>query len=194
MTETTIPKLKKTAASCCSPKKHLHCILFTIGAVLIGVLATMYVEERSGFGGGDPVVAQYNGKSVRASEALAPVKARLFDLDQEFFRTKEKAINDYINAKLLEDKARNQNISKEQLIEKEAGDPSVEVTDKDIETFLRSKGLSLNDPRSRKEDVRKYLKSRQSAEHRQAYLSRLRDEAKVELLVQRPEGNSKKGI
>jgi protein-disulfide isomerase len=143
--------------------------------------------KSAGGGGADAVVAEYSGKSVKASEAFGPVKTRLFDLEDETFRTKEQAINDFVEQRLLEEQSKKSNMPLEQLLEKEAGGPVGDVDDKEIEGFLTSKGLSLNDPRIRKEDVRDYLKYRKRFEKRQTYVQKLKESAHVKLLIKEPE-------
>ena len=131
-------------------------------------------------GGDDPVVAEYNGKSVRASEAFGQVKTRIFDLEDEMYRTKEQAVKEYVEQRLLEAEAKKQHVTPEQLLEKEAGGAVEDVSDKDIEGFLTSKGLSLNDPRIRKDDVRDYLKYRKRFDKRQTYVAKLETDFKRE--------------
>lgn len=162
--------------------------LCIIAGAAIGVVAMMAIQGGGGLSsGGDPVVAEFNGKSVRASEAFGGIKTRLFDLEEELFRTKEQAINEYIEGRLLDAESKKQNLPVEQLLEKEAGGTTEAVSDKDVEDFLSSKGLTLNDPRIRKDDVRDYLKYRKKFEKRQSYVSKLRANSKVKLMVQEPQ-------
>jgi protein-disulfide isomerase len=163
-------------------------LIGAIGGLAVGVLVTYFAAGTGGAGrGGDPVVAKYNGTPVKASEAFAPIKTRLFDLEEELYRTKEQAINDFIEQRLLDAEAKKQGLPIEQLVEKSLGAESGEVTDKDIESFLTSKGLSLNDPRIKKEDVRDYLRYRRRFDKRQAFVAKLRESANVKLLLQEPE-------
>lgn len=161
--------------------------LCVVVGIVVGILAGMAFSGGIGSGGDNPVVAEYNGKSIRASEVFGPVKTRLFDLEEELFRTKEQAIKEFVEQRILDEEARKSNMSIEQLLEKQAGGAVAEVTDKDIEGFLSSKGLSLKDPRIKKDDVREYLKYRQKFEKRQAYVEKLREGAKVKVLVREPE-------
>ena len=156
---------------------------------LIGIFSlTILMLTGCTGGGSDPVVAEFNGVKVKASEAFAQVKTRLFDLEEEAYRTKEQAINEYVDQKILEMEAKKQNLSREQLLEKEAGGgAAAEITDKEITDFLASKGLSLTDKRIKKEDVKEYLKFRQKFEKQQQYVTKLRESAKVKLLVTEPE-------
>lgn len=167
--------------------KNLPTLTAFINALLIAGVLFLLASCTQG-GGGDPVVAEYNGKSVKASEAFGNIKTRLFDLEEELFRTKEQAINEFVEQRLLEAEAKKQNMTIEQLLDKETGGGAAgEVSDKDIDTFLTSKGLSLKDPRIRKDDVKDYLKYRQKFEKRQAYVSKLRQTANVKLAIKEPE-------
>ncbi len=164
-----------------------------IGGLAIGVVGTLLVGGSQKTGGGsspDTVVAEFNGKQVKASEAFAAVKPRLFDLEEELFRIKETAINEYIEQRLVENEAKTKNMPIDQLLEKEAGAGAgapAEVADKDIDSFLAAKGLSLKDPRIRKEDVRDYLKYKGKFELRQAYVAKLRTGARVKVFIKEPE-------
>jgi protein-disulfide isomerase len=154
--------------------------------LLLGVGGTMLFCG-GGLGGSDPVVATYNGKNLRASEAFTSIKTRLFDLEDEVYRTKEQAINDAVEQKLIDAEARKQNIGVEALLEKETGGDVGEVSDKDITDFLASKNLTLDDPRIKKNDVKEYLKYRRRFDKRQAFVAGLKKNANVKILVKEPE-------
>ncbi len=163
-------------------------IAAVVGGLALGVVGTLLVGGSTRTGGGtDPVVAEYNGKPVKASEAFTTVKTRLFDLEEEAYRTKETAINEFVEQRLLENEAKAKNLPVDQLLEKEAGGVVSSVEDKEIDSFLSAKGLSLKDPRIRKEDVRDYLKYKKKFEKRQGYVATLRQNAKVKMFVKEPE-------
>ncbi|NBX69199.1 MAG: hypothetical protein EBR01_09595 [Proteobacteria bacterium] len=161
--------------------------LCVVVGIVVGILAGMAFSGGMGSSGDNPVVAEYNGKSVRASEVFSQVKTRLFDLEEEVFRTKEQAIREFVEQRLLDDEAKKSNMPVQQLLDQKTGGEVAEVTDKDIEAFLTSKGLSLKDPRIKKDDVKEYLKYRQKFEKRQAYVEKLRESAKIKILVKEPE-------
>lgn len=169
-----------------TPKPAVLLALAAVGGLVIGGVGT-FLATGGGSKGSDPVVASYGGSKVRASEAFGAIRTRLYDLEEELYRTKEQAINDFVEQKLLDAEAKKQNLPVEQLVEKEAGGPVSDVDDKEIESFLSSKGLSLNDPRIRKEDVRDYLKYRRRFEKRQGYVAKLRQSSGVKILLQEPE-------
>src|SRR5258708_6094013 len=93
-------------------------VVSVIAGIAVGVLGTMAMLGGN-IGGADPVVANYDGKSLRASEAFGPIKTRLFDLEDEVYRTKEQAINEVVEQRLLEAESKKQNLPLEQLLEKE---------------------------------------------------------------------------
>lgn len=165
-------------------KQNLIYLACVIVGIVVGVLGCLVF---CGGKGGDPVVAQYSGKSVRASEAFGNIKTRLFDLEEEVYRTKEQAINEFIEQRLLEAESKKQSMSVEALLQKEAGGMTDEVTDAEIEGFLTSKGYSLKDPRVKKDEVREYLKYRKSFDRRQAYVAKLKAASNVKILVGEPD-------
>ncbi|MBY0370489.1 hypothetical protein K2X33_07370, partial [bacterium] len=93
--------------------KHNHAVMVAAAGIvgLIVGIGGALLFCGGGMSGGDPVVATYNGKNLRASEAFASVKTRLFDLEDEMYRTKEQAINDAVEQRLIEAEARKQNLS-----------------------------------------------------------------------------------
>jgi len=155
-----------------------------VAGLALGILGTIVISGVRP-GGDDPVVAEYNGKSIRASEAFRQVKPRIFELEDELYRTKEQAINEVVEQRLLEAESKKQNLPVDQLVQKEVGGPDT-VADKDIEEFLTSKGLTLSDPRIRKDDVREYLKYRKQFDKRQTYLTKLKAGANVKLKITEP--------
>lgn len=164
-------------------------IIPAVGGLVLGAVLTFLIQMLLGgsTGGDNPVVAKYSGNSVRADEAFQSIKTRLFDLDEEMYRLKERAINDFIEQRLLLAESEKKNMPIPQLIEKEMGGEETEVTDKEITEFLTSKGLSLTDPRIRKEDVKDYLKFRQRHEKRQTFVDKLKAQANVQLMLKEPE-------
>ena len=84
-------------------------IVAGVAGAVIGGLITFAVLQMGSGGEADPVVAKLNGQSVKASEVLDSIKTRLFDLEDEMFRLKERAILDYVEQKLLDDESKKQN-------------------------------------------------------------------------------------
>lgn len=167
-----------------------------VSVLIIAVIAIAFIEGivLLGFFGGragtsmddETVVARVNGQSVRAGEAFKSIKNKLFEQEEEAFRLKEQTLNDHIDNVLLEAEAKKQNLSPMQLLEKETGGDLKEVTDQDITEFLKSKNLSLSDPRIKKEDVREYLRFKQKYDKRQVYMDKLKAGAKIEFLIPEP--------
>lgn len=184
MTENNTNLPTPPAAGGSSSNLVVYIVCLVIGGV-IGVLGTMALSGGSG-SGADPVVAEFNGKSVRASEAFTENKQQIFELEDQLFRTKEAAINTYIEGRLVKDEAKKQNLSPEQLLERETKGEDV-VSDDDVNQFLISRGAKPDDPNIKKDDVREYLKFRKRYERRQAYLAKLRQSSKVSMKIKEPE-------
>jgi protein-disulfide isomerase len=162
-------------------------LLCGIGGAVIGAVVMALFPAGSSSFNDNAVVASFDGKKVRAGEAFAPIRTRIFDLEEELFRLKEQAISDYVEMQLVDAEAKRQNLSREALLEKEAGGEVAEVPDKDIEEFLKSKNLSLSDPRIKKDDVREYLKYRSRMDKRTTYVNKLRAAAGVKLHIAEPQ-------
>lgn len=160
-------------------------VVCALVGILVGVLGTL-IFARSGGQDANPVVAELEGKKIRASDVFGPVKTRIFELEEEIYRAKEQAITGFVDQAVLNAEAKKRGLGVEQLLEKEAGGAVGEVDDKEVEAFLGSKGLSLDDPRIKKEDVKDYLKYRKKFEKRQAYVASLKEKSNVKVLIQPP--------
>lgn len=136
----------------------------------------------------DPVVAEYDGIKIRGSEAFSSIKTRLFDIEDELFQIKEQAIRGYIEDKLLKKELEKQKLnSVEALLNKELGKDSESVDDKEVEIFLSSKGLSLDDPRIKKEAIKEYLTHMKKFQKRHDYVDNLMAKAKTKIYLTPPE-------
>ncbi len=155
-----------------------------VGLVLGAVVTFLF--EQSG-GSNNPAVAKIDGKTYNADEVFQPISTRLFDLEEEIFRLKERAVTDFIEDKLLRAESEKKGIPIPELVDKEMGAEVAAVNDKEIEEFLSSKGLSLSDPRIKKDDVRDYLTFRKRHEKRQAYVAKLKETSNVKMLLKEPE-------
>ncbi len=169
---------------------HGNAALYVVSVLVglaLGILGTTLVNKSGGGGGDDATVAEFNGKAIKASEAFANIKTRLFDLEDELHRTKEQAVNDLVEQKILEAEAKKANMPINALIEKEtAGGTPAQVTDADIDGFLATKGLTLKDPRIRKDDVKQFLMYRKQFEKRQEYVAKLKKNASVKIYLKEP--------
>ena len=161
----------------------LFCL--AIGAVG-GVLGNKFLSE-GGFGEKkDPVVAKYDGKTLTASDAFKSIQSRVTELEEEIYRTKTQAINGIIEEQLLASESKKQSLSIAQLLEKETGGEVGDVSNEEVENFLTSKGLSLDDPRIRKDDVKDYIKYSRKAAKKQSYVDKLKEQANVKVLIDAP--------
>jgi len=159
-------------------------MIATIRLLLFGLIALGLIGCTQA---NDPVVAEYDGNKLRASEAFSQFRTQIYDLEDKLYDLKEQAISAHIEQKLLTAEAARQKIEVQALIEKEAGGAVQEVTDQEMNDFLLSQGLSLKDSKIPKDQVREYLKYRKVVEKREEYVEKLREKAKVKLLLPEPE-------
>ncbi len=158
----------------------LAVVIFIIG-VVIGYLSGKMQSN-------DPVVAEYDGIKVRNSEALSSIKTRLFDIEDELFQIKEQAIRGYIEDKLLKKELEKQKLSSvEELLKKEVGQDTEEVDDKEVELFLSSRNLGLNNPEIKKEEVKDYLRHMKKFQKRKNYVEKLMDKYGTKIYLTPPE-------
>lgn len=173
-----------------SEKTSKNNIVLVGAGLLVGILLGVggtWVVKGGGASGPDPKVAEFNGRSLRASEVFSGIKTRLFEIEEDLYRTKEQAINEFIEQKLMEAESTKQNLPIEKIVEKEMGTQEAEVTDKEIEEFLKSKGISLSDNRIKKDDVKEFLNYQKKFQKRQTYVNKLKEKANVKLFITEPQ-------
>ena len=138
-------------------------------------------------GGQDPVVAELNGTPLVASKALSKIEKDLIEKEELLYKEKESTLIDYLKDQVVSEEARKQNTSKENLLSKHDGkDSEKSVTDDEISTFLKEKGLSPSDKRINKDDIRTYLKERKTFGTQAQYKDKLFSMAKIKIFLEKP--------
>lgn len=177
-----------------TPESHDHSsnqqvskvAIFAVVGLVVGIVGTLAFNFFLGKTSQNPVVGTYSGGSVRSEEAFAPIKVRLFELEEEIFRLKERAVRDFIEDQLLRDEAKKQNMEVEQLLAKELGGVDVQVSDAEIDEFLTARGISPKDPKIQKEDVRNYLAFKKRHDLREGYVTQLTKKGNVKITLNEP--------
>lgn len=141
---------------------------------------------------GDPnaPVAKLGAQSISASELNTAAKSALMRAEAEhaekIHQIKEQALNGLIDKRLIEAKAKAENITSEQLIEREVNAKVPNPPDDEVKTVYdrtKASGRELPPFEQVKPDIVKFLKERNSEQARKTFIDKLRADSKVVVLL-----------
>ncbi len=139
-------------------------------------------------GDSDTPVAEINGKAITEKELSAKIGSRLARLETQIFEMQRQGINQIIQEQLIEQEAKKQNVSVNDLLKKEVNDKVGDISDKEIDDFYQQNKARMGDkPLDQvKENLKRQLFARKSAVYRQNFIDRLREGAQVKIFLTRP--------
>jgi len=134
----------------------------------------------------NPVLAKINGIEVTDAEVTALVKKRLQKVESQIFEIKRDGLDEIIDDKLVEAEAKKRSVSVDELLKKEL--TVEEPSEQEIQTFYtmfkqRFNNKSLDEV---KPQLLAQLRSTKSRALREQFMEKLRKEASVEVLMERP--------
>jgi predicted DsbA family dithiol-disulfide isomerase len=142
--------------------------------------------------GGNPkaVVAKIDGEVITASDLDAKAKAGLARLEAEHaekgHELRSETLNQLVEERLLDKKAKAQGLSREKLLEREVTAKIAEPSAAEMQQVYdasKARGQNLPPFDQVKDQIVSFLKERKTGEARKAYLDKLRAEHKVELTL-----------
>lgn len=137
--------------------------------------------------GDGTVAAKLNGQPILMSELDESIKNQRQKIDMELYDLRSGGLQDLIEQKLLADEAKKQNVSVDQLLKQEVADKITPPTDEELKALYDSRKQGDSQPFDEiKDDIRTYVLRNKTGGARQAFLSKLRQTAKIENLLQAP--------
>ena len=125
----------------------------------------------------DAPVARWNGGSISAAE-----------LDAAVYDQRKQALDQMLVRKLIEQKAKSEKITPEELFKREVADKVAKPSDQEMKKFYddQSKKQPLPPYEQIKEQIAQYLERQQMAPAQQAFVERLKKELNVEVALRPP--------
>jgi protein-disulfide isomerase len=134
-----------------------------------------------------PVVAVVNGKEITGQELLDRVRSEMLKLEAQMYEVRRNGVEELISDYLLEQAAKAQGISPDQLMQREVDAKIGEVTPKEVEEFYAANQARIRKPLNEvRPQVTNYLLQSKLTEARRAYLSSLREGAQVKVFLTPP--------
>lgn len=132
-------------------------------------------------------VAELDGQAISQKELDKKIAGALRSLDMQVYEIKKQGLESLIQEKLIEKEAKKRGISPEALMKTEVQDKVGEIPEADMKAIYEQNkariGKSFDEV---KELIRKQLSARQAAVYQQAFLERLKGEAKIKILLEVP--------
>ena len=136
---------------------------------------------------GKEPIATIAGQAIYEDDLLPLVQSQLMPLRKQEYQLKKQALENLVNQKLLEAEAKNKGISADKLLEQEVDFKIAEPTDAELNAVYLSQKDQLNRPFNEvKPQLQQSLKKGKLQQARQEYFARLREQAKVSILLQPP--------
>jgi len=152
--------------------------LFVIAAELS--LSLAFAQSSTLAAGDNTVVAEVNGNKLTATDLEQQEGSKLLQSRYAYYEAQRQALDELIDHRLLENQARNQGLTVDQLLEREVtrklpSDP----TDDEIHVYYE--GLETDKPfdQDMKEKIRQHIHDARMAKAKAAYLKTLRSQAKI---------------
>ena len=134
-----------------------------------------------------PTLAIVDGQSVTDDDLAPYVAGQLRPLRDQEYQIKKKALETLINQKLLEAEAKKKGVSTDKLLEQEVDAKVPEPADAEVSAVYAFQREQLNRPYEEvKLQLQQSLKKAKTQQARQDYSARLREQAKVSILLGPP--------
>ena len=170
----------------------------TLGVALVSVvgllvaLATMRAQSPPAApapAGAPPtpgVVAQVDGEPITAAQLDKALGPSLDKLEQQIYEMRRQQLDELIAQKLVTKEAARRGVTVEALMAAEVTAKIAPVADADVDKFFEANRARLPQQPDIKEQIRRYLQNQREGERRNAYVSELREGAKVAISLAPP--------
>ena len=132
-------------------------------------------------------LAVVGGQTVHYDDLLPLVASQVFQLRLKEYEVKSKALDNFVNKKLLEAEARKKGISGEKLLDQEVDSKVAEPAEIELQALYIVQKDQLQRPFNEiSPQLRQLLKQAKLQQARQDYYQRLREQAGVSIRLQKP--------
>lgn len=132
-------------------------------------------------------IATIDGQPVYQSDLAGPTAAKLLQVHQQEYEAESQALNALIRQKVVENEARKQGVTVDQLYQKEADSKIADPSDAEVQGYyLAVKSQTTLPFATLKPQIKNLMKQAQIQEARDQYADSLRARAEVAILIQPP--------
>lgn len=136
---------------------------------------------------GDPPIATVEGEPIYAQDLEGATAAQMLKIHQEEYKIESSALDSLIRKKLVEDEAKKQGITVEQLYQKEVDSKVSEPAEAEVKGYYFAVRGQVNEPFEKAEpQLAKVVKALEIQQAREQYADSLRTAENVSILLQPP--------
>jgi protein-disulfide isomerase len=135
------------------------------------------------------VIAQLNGEKITLADLgkkYEELKRQIFELKEQDYKFKSMYLNNYLEEKLIELEAKKRNISIQELVEAEFRSKVKPVTDQDVLSFAKEKGLSNEQVNQLKDRIKMLLQGQEENALRKEFAKSLKKTYNVKIYLAKP--------
>jgi protein-disulfide isomerase len=154
---------------------------------ILGVLWSLHGAAQSGAPNTSGALASVNGKPITSAEVEKSIATDLAKLEAQIYELKRARLNALIDEQLLSQEAVKRGITTDALIEAEVTSKQSAVSDEEVAVYYgANQGKLQKDLNAWREQIRKFLSMQKASERRQAFITQLRGQNKVEVFLKSP--------
>jgi protein-disulfide isomerase len=151
------------------------------------ILAPWSMAQNTATSKSNQALAVVGGQPITEDDLAPLVQGQLRPLREQEYQIKKKALEDLINQRVLEAEAKKKDLSTEKLLEQEVDSKVPEPTDAEVSAVYAVQNDQINRPFEEvKPQLRQNLKRARIQQTRQDYYVKLREQAKVSVLLGPP--------
>ncbi len=156
------------------------------GSLVMGLVLTassaMYGQTNPDTG---QVVAKVSGDNLTIADLQQKEGGKLLQAEYQYYLNERKALEELIDNQLLQDRARRENITLDQLLQNEVYKNVKDPTEDQLQVYYE--GLDTQEPYSAvREDVLQHIRELRRNKARAAYVENLRKEARINIMLLPP--------
>lgn len=146
----------------------------------------MTAAEVTPYASGSTVIAEVNGNRVTLSDLERKNPTALFQAQNSFYDSEKKAVDDFVDQYLLEEQAKKENVTVDELLKRHVND-ALPKDPSDDALRVYYEGLSVTEPFEQVRDkIIEVIRQRRTSKLKKAYLESLRKAASVDILLGPP--------
>ena len=155
---------------------------------LRGALALLSVGSMAAQNNASEVVANVGGIKVTMAELEQEEAAKLLSAHYKYYEAETKALNDLIDKKLLERKAKSENLTVDQLVDRDINSQVKDPTEDQMKVYYE--GLDMDQPfESVRGKILEKIRQVRTTKARTAYVKALRAQSTIEIALAPPHMN-----
>ncbi|MCC6277400.1 MAG: thioredoxin domain-containing protein [Oligoflexia bacterium] len=152
-----------------------------LSAALVGC------QKNAGDNEDEAVFVTVNGKDIKGKQVLEKIRGELTELERNAYELKRRAIEEVVQNHILEEEAKKQGTTVQNLFSQFDGLKDKDVSKEDIKGFLGSRNIDEKKlSKAERDSVPQIIKMQRVMEARQRYLAELKSKASIQVKLKRP--------